>query len=139
MAGRRPPRGDLDIPERMRNAADELFDLVYGRIKDALDNERVYTAQCPSPKCRGTLKVKYPDVRGATDAMRLLLDYGFGKPGQQQAPKDPSGLAGKAATDLDPAERALLLERLRDRLKEGNDGEGEDAPGLQGGAEEDPG
>lgn len=134
------------LPERIRESAEEMFELLYERMKEALDNERVYTAQCPNPKCRGMLKVKYPDVKAMTDAMRLLLEYGFGRPGQQQNPGPAArDLSGKSASELSAAERRLLIERLREResqRKEGpSGGQGEEAgaSGLQGGAEEDPG
>lgn len=92
------------IKERLNaQVTDERLDDL---IDSIMDLRRVNRAFCP--RCRSKVEVEYPDYKGQTQALAVLLDQGLGKPEQQVAVRGSVTL--KAIADMSNEELAAVAE-----------------------------
>jgi hypothetical protein len=63
---------------RLREDAEANYELVRNVLQEAVGAEIVRWGDCP--RCGKRVPVSFPDVRARTEAVRLWLDQGYGRP-----------------------------------------------------------
>jgi hypothetical protein len=84
---------------RLREDAEANYELVRNVLEDAVGAETVRWGDCP--RCGKRVPVSFPDIRARTEAVRLWLDQGYGRPKETLETVDASaGMAARYIADM---------------------------------------
>lgn len=100
----------------LKLAADQASEKVADFYLEMLDAQKATRVKC---ECGRHFDWPVPDWSSRAKALETLLNFGYGRPGTQQDEQaDLAAASAKATDELTPAERHLILDEARKRLKE---------------------